>query len=340
MHFNIKPVPKKYKKTITIQLLLSLFTISILTGCKNQENQQHLTDYRNQEKIAELTQNAMHYLVNNGNLRKVESDYLYGIPTQPGEYNYIIKTLTEANKLDPERLDIHFGLAFTHIFSKNINAALIELERIINKDPDHFNARVTYAAFSKVNGDLASFDKSLMELKKRYPNKTNEYKNKFRRIDEIEKIQINIKPKKTNKEDHAIVILSYILDSDGTMNQILIDRMQQGLIASQLNPGAKIILSGGGKPQQGVTSAYLMQQWLLEQGIPKSRIILENQSIDTTGNAIYSSHIMAKLGIKHVTLVTSASHMRRSLVNYEESAKRYNLNIQFDHLAAMDYNSK
>ncbi|PEF02072.1 hypothetical protein CON21_03735 [Bacillus thuringiensis] len=73
----------------------------------------------------------------------------------------------------------------------------------------------------------------------------------------------------------------------------------------------KIIVSGR-LPEQGITAADAMSRWLISKGINKDRIILENKSMDTIENTLFTMPILEKEGFKNITLVTSASHIRRT----------------------------
>ncbi|WP_343046491.1 YdcF family protein [[Anoxybacillus] calidus] len=105
---------------------------------------------------------------------------------------------------------------------------------------------------------------------------------------------------------------------------------------------SKIMVTGG-VPKQGITEADAMSNWLISQGIDKDRIILENKLTDTVENALFTTAILEKEGIKDVTLVTSASHMRRALTVFKEASDFYdkmngkNTNRNFTNVVYLDY---
>src|SRR5204862_4574003 len=115
-----------------------------------------------------------------------------------------------------------------------------------------------------------------------------------------------------NNNHHAIVILGAGLETNGTIKTKLISRLQQGLKLARIYPNAPMVLTGGNQ-KRGVTEAYIMSQWYLKRGISRKRLFLEDQARDTVENAWFSSAILQRLGVSHVTLVTSFSHMRRGL---------------------------
>jgi uncharacterized SAM-binding protein YcdF (DUF218 family) len=56
-----------------------------------------------------------------------------------------------------------------------------------------------------------------------------------------------------------------------------------------------------------------MHDELVRLGVPASRVIVETASHDTHDEAVILAPMLRTHGIEHVVLVTSATHMRRSL---------------------------
>ena len=76
------------------------------------------------------------------------------------------------------------------------------------------------------------------------------------------------------------------------------------------------IISSGGNPDpadEAEPSSVNMRKLLVELGVPASRIILESASRETHENASLTATILRQLHPDAVVLVTSASHMRRSI---------------------------
>ena len=61
----------------------------------------------------------------------------------------------------------------------------------------------------------------------------------------------------------------------------------------------------------------MMADWLIAKGVRSDRIIEENYATSTVGNALYSSYALARHGIKHATIISSASHVRRGQTLFE-----------------------
>jgi len=80
-----------------------------------------------------------------------------------------------------------------------------------------------------------------------------------------------------------------------------------------------VVLSGGSNPASGVQpEAEAMQIFLRDLGVPESAMLLERQSLSTYENAHFTAALLRERGIEKILLITSALHMRRALVHFEE----------------------
>jgi len=120
---------------------------------------------------------------------------------------------------------------------------------------------------------------------------------------------------RVNKEVRWIVVLSGGSRSDQTLTpedrlgDASLKRLLEGLRLARLLPQARLVLSGG--DYRGVApDAPAMLQVALAQGLRRERILLEAASWDTSDQAKY---LHATLGRAPFYLVTSASHMPRSM---------------------------
>ena len=52
--------------------------------------------------------------------------------------------------------------------------------------------------------------------------------------------------------------------------------------------------------------------------MPEDRILVEGESQNTVQNAAYTARILKEHGLERPILVTSAFHMKRSVLNYEK----------------------
>lgn len=80
-----------------------------------------------------------------------------------------------------------------------------------------------------------------------------------------------------------------------------------------------IIVSGGRIYRHSESEAPIIKRYLIDLGVPSNKIILEDKSRDTYENIKFSVLLCKKMGFKRPILVTSAYHMKRSLLSFEKS---------------------
>ena len=93
-----------------------------------------------------------------------------------------------------------------------------------------------------------------------------------------------------------------------------VDRILHTMRLYQLKKIDKIIVTGGSGSiyDQTVKEAIMLRDFLLQNGVAESDLILESESRNTRENALNTSKILGKDYAKKILLVTSASHMRRA----------------------------
>ncbi len=118
----------------------------------------------------------------------------------------------------------------------------------------------------------------------------------------------------------AIVVLGYgesaVRDWDRrvfpVIDRVSMSRIAEALRVYQLIPGAWVISSGGGLSGEP-PAAEVMRDVLMRHGVPESRIQMERESQSTREEAVLIAPMLRSLQIERVILVTSATHMRRSV---------------------------
>ena len=81
-----------------------------------------------------------------------------------------------------------------------------------------------------------------------------------------------------------------------------------------------IILSGGyTNPHCNISEALMMKNYMEKNNYNMDNVILEEKSMDTVGNAVYSKILLSEMGIEYdsITLVTSCFHMNRASKIFE-----------------------
>ncbi len=111
----------------------------------------------------------------------------------------------------------------------------------------------------------------------------------------------------------CIVVLGYQLNADGSMKEELIGRLEKALENTKKYPNAYILVTGGGTASgnSSATEADCMADWLIENGIAKDKIIIENMSKTTAENALFSYAILRNdyPSVNSVAIVTSDYHI-------------------------------
>ena len=105
------------------------------------------------------------------------------------------------------------------------------------------------------------------------------------------------------------------VDGMGTLCSYPANRMLTA-VRLQRQLGVPILLSGGEVYRDTGNEAEISRRILLSLGVPDDKILVENQSINTTQNAQFSTKIMREKGFSKPILVTSAFHMKRSVVDF------------------------
>lgn len=115
-------------------------------------------------------------------------------------------------------------------------------------------------------------------------------------------------------ETRYVVVLGCGIRRDGSVTPLLKGRLDAGLAAWETGGRrAKIIVSGGQGPDEAVSEARAMANYLLSQGVPETDILLEDTSTTTEENLRNSRAIMEARGrLGHCTVATSSYHCLRA----------------------------
>lgn len=113
--------------------------------------------------------------------------------------------------------------------------------------------------------------------------------------------------------NHAFVVLGSALSKSAEVTEKFRRRLALAALALDANPGSVVLISGGA-PKATITEAAAGRRWLIDAGIDPARILTEEKSASTIGNARYSVPILRAKGITSYTLVSDASHLRRASI--------------------------
>lgn len=128
-----------------------------------------------------------------------------------------------------------------------------------------------------------------------------------------------------------IVVLGGGLLPDGSPDAATVRRAEATAALALELPNAAVIASGGGPlpsdPQHAAASARPLgpeaghiARILQERGVDPARIYLEDESMDTVGNAVFTAaRYLSALRPRPLTLVTSPFHSRRAAWAFERA---------------------
>ena len=122
----------------------------------------------------------------------------------------------------------------------------------------------------------------------------------------------------------CLVALGFQLNPDGTMRDELVERLNVLLAASKQYPNALIVCTGGGTAadEPTATEAGRMAEWLVSQGVDPSRVIVEDHSLTTAQNAIYTFDILAEKypQARQIAIVSSDYHIATGVLLFGAEA--------------------
>lgn len=107
-----------------------------------------------------------------------------------------------------------------------------------------------------------------------------------------------------------IVIFGAAVRPDGQASRALLRRIGYGFDAAQAHPESPLLCSGG-VGRHGPSEASLMLQVLLERGLPRERLIPDEESLDTLQTVAVAGRLARARGGAPIVAVSDAYHLPR-----------------------------
>lgn len=107
------------------------------------------------------------------------------------------------------------------------------------------------------------------------------------------------------------------VDGEGTLCASPANRLLTA-VRLQKNLNLPVLLSGGQVYSDSGAEALIALRILQTLGVPPEKILIEGKSVNTTQNAIFSAQILREKNFHKPILVTSAFHMRRAVLNFNQ----------------------
>ena len=125
-------------------------------------------------------------------------------------------------------------------------------------------------------------------------------------------------------DELCLVVLGFQLNPDGSMKDELIERLKVAKASAEKYPHALIVCTGGGTAAENpdVTEAGRMADWLIANGIDAQRVIVEDQSLTTAQNAIFTWKILTEQypQVKQLAIVSSDYHIATGTLLFNAEA--------------------
>ena len=80
---------------------------------------------------------------------------------------------------------------------------------------------------------------------------------------------------------------------------------------------APVLIFSGAAREGPISNAADMRRRALDEGVPATSILLDEQGADTYGNALQTRRLMEAHGLKSAILVTSPYHLQRAVVTFQ-----------------------
>ena len=119
--------------------------------------------------------------------------------------------------------------------------------------------------------------------------------------------------KDTTKPDYAIVLGAGLIGDK--ISTSLYYRLMAAVEFHNIYPDVKIVVSGGQGPDELISEAAAMKNFLIEKGVKEDNIIMEDKSTTTYENFLYTKdklHSLDNREMLSVTVITNNFHMFRA----------------------------
>jgi uncharacterized SAM-binding protein YcdF (DUF218 family) len=120
----------------------------------------------------------------------------------------------------------------------------------------------------------------------------------------------------------AIVVPGAGLTANGELTEKAVLRMDTAISALEEGTAPYIVVSGSHsfmlQTPPSLTEAQIMKKHALQKGIDEGAIYIEDESLDTIGNALFTKKKVVELnGWKRLAVVTSKSHLPRTVAIFK-----------------------
>jgi uncharacterized SAM-binding protein YcdF (DUF218 family) len=115
-----------------------------------------------------------------------------------------------------------------------------------------------------------------------------------------------------NDHQADVIVVLGAAQLDGKPGPVLEPRLKAALKTYQLGLAPAVMTVGDGAPGDRSTEALSGKRWLVDNGIPKSRVIAISQGRDTYSSTLAYSAAMKALNLESALIVTDPYHCLRA----------------------------
>ena len=129
----------------------------------------------------------------------------------------------------------------------------------------------------------------------------------------------------------TIVILAHGINSDCTLPEEARMRVRKGVELFRRGGYACLLMSGKYPARMSSiplkTEAMAMKDFASKLGVPRSKILVEERSRDTIGNAYFSRLLLRQKGKGKITVITSGYHVKRARFIFHKVYGKHNVRL-------------
>ena len=242
----------------------------------------------------------------------------------PAMYKNLDDIVTE----NPEYLDAYRLQAEAYMINKNYQAALAQLDRVLERDLGDVHALGVTAILMRILGDKTGEEVRMDALEMVCVDAANDVRSLLEKTELLLNASYDDEPQ-TDMVPDAIAVFGQTPKANGKPSSGLLSRLEKALEMAERFPDAKLILSGGDVKTE-FTEAAVMKEWLMEQGIEETRMLLDEDARDTYGNAIGIITLCEEIDAHKVMVVGTMLHLPRAVTTLSLYAERVGFEIEVD----------
>lgn len=228
------------------------------------------------------------------------------------EWKELYESLNEKANNYPKHLNIYRLQAEVYLVNKNYKEALSQLDKLLRIDPMDKHALTLSILASKTIGEQEQFDKRLAVLQWLDKELYQAVSDVFSKSDGLNVKHVNYGTQQlTTMTPDAIAVFGQSPNPNGSVSSQLLLRLQKAKEMAEKYPKAKLVLTGG-PVRYAYAEADVMAKWLIDNGIAKDRLILDDIARDTPGNAIGLVKAFKEINAHNILVVATVLHLPRA----------------------------